>query len=228
MAALALMLTLSACGGPQERKAQYRSKAQDYIQAGNFPKARVALRNVLKIDPKDADAYFLVAQVEEKEKNWRNAVANYQQVIDIVPDHKEALIILAKYYLEAKLVDEVGRAADKVLAKHPQDPQAQALKIALLAQQDKMDQARVRAEELSKRYPTEPDVAILLATLYGHMRRSQDARSDVASCASGTSASSGSLAQSENHPRRSPRRQRPRNRCYARSFRKNPRYMTIG
>jgi Tfp pilus assembly protein PilF len=92
-----------ACGGPQERKAQYRAKAQDYIQAGNFPKARVALRNVLKIDPKDAEAYFLVAQVEEKEKNWRNAVANYQQVVDIVPDHKEALIILAKYYLEAKL-----------------------------------------------------------------------------------------------------------------------------
>jgi tetratricopeptide (TPR) repeat protein len=91
MLGLALLLTQSACGGPQERKAQYRSKAQDYIQAGNFPKARVALRNVLKIDPKDADAYFLVAQVEEKEKNWRNAVANYQQVVDIVPDHREAL-----------------------------------------------------------------------------------------------------------------------------------------
>ena len=34
-------------------------------------------------------------RVEEKEKNWRNAVANYQQVIEIVPDHKEALIVLA-------------------------------------------------------------------------------------------------------------------------------------
>jgi tetratricopeptide (TPR) repeat protein len=113
---------LLACGGPQERKAQYRAKAQDYIQAGNFPKARVALRNVLKIDPKDAEAYFLVAQVEEKEKNWRNAVANYQQVVDIVPDHKQALIILAKYYLEARLADDVTRAADKVLEKNPQDP----------------------------------------------------------------------------------------------------------
>ncbi|MBK7420506.1 MAG: tetratricopeptide repeat protein [Nitrospira sp.] len=68
MAALALLLTLSACGGPQERKAQYRAKAQDYIQAGNFPKARVALRNVLKIDPKDAEAFFLMAQVEERKR----------------------------------------------------------------------------------------------------------------------------------------------------------------
>jgi tetratricopeptide (TPR) repeat protein len=187
----------------------------------------VALRNVLKIDPKDAEAYFLVAQVEEKEKNWRNAVANYQQVVDIVPDHKQALIILAKYYLEARLADEVTRAADKVLEKHPQDPQAQALKIALLAQQDKMDQARVRAEELSKKYPTEPDVAILLATLYGHQHRVLEARTTLQQAL-------------QAHPHHldllinlklswtKPTTTRARNRCYARSFRKNPRSMTIG
>ncbi len=179
LVALGMMLALSACGGPQERKAQYRAKAQDYIQAGNFPKARVALRNVLKIDPKDAEAYFLVAQVEEKEKNWRNAVANYQQVVELVPDHREALLTLAKYYLEAKLTDDVTRAADKLLAKAPQDPRAEALKIAVLAQQDKIPQALVRAEELSHRYPTEPDVAILLATLYGHLHRFQEAKSTL-------------------------------------------------
>jgi tetratricopeptide (TPR) repeat protein len=171
-----MLLTFPACGGPQERKAQYRAKAQNYIQAGNFPKARVALRNVLKIDPKDAEAYFLVAQVEEKEKNWRNAVANYQQVVDIVPDHKNALVTLAKYYLEAHLVDQVTQAADKILARNPHDPQAQALKIAVLAQQDKFAQAVVRAEELSRSYPTEPDVAILLATLYGSRQRAQEAK----------------------------------------------------
>lgn len=171
-----LMLGLLACGGPQERKAQYRAKAQDYIQAGNFSKARVALRNVLKIDPKDAEAYFLVAQVEEKEKNWRNAVANYQQVVDIDPDHRDALIMLAKYYLEAKLSDEVIRIAEKVLTKRPQDPQAEALKIAVLAQQEKISQAVARAEDLYRRHPEEPDTTILLATLYGHQQRLQEAK----------------------------------------------------
>ena len=173
--ALAVSFTLLACGGPQERKAQYRARAQEYIQTGNFPKARVALRNVLKIDPKDAEAYFLVARVEEKEKNWRNAVANYQQVVELVPDHKDALITLAKYYLEARLADEVTRAADKVLAKHPQDPQAAALKIAVLAQQNNITQAISQAENLNRQHPTEPDVAILLATLYGHQQRVQAA-----------------------------------------------------
>ena len=66
---------LVACGGPEERKAKYRARAQEYLEAGNYPKARVALRNVLKIDPKDADAYFLFAQVEEKEKLAKRRLA---------------------------------------------------------------------------------------------------------------------------------------------------------
>ena len=175
LTACAACVALIGCGGPLERKTQYRAKAQEYIQAGNFPKARVALRNVLKIDPKDAEAYFLFAQVEEKEKNWRNAVANYQQVIELVPDHKDALITLAKYYLEARLSKEVTESADKVLAKYPQDPQAKALKIAVLAQENKVADAVARAQALSKIHPTEPDVAILLATLYSHQQRTQEA-----------------------------------------------------
>ncbi len=173
--ALALFFTLLSCGGPQDRRAQYRMRAQEHLQAGNFSKARVALRNALKIDSKDAEAYFLMAQIDEKEKNWRNAVANYQRVVELVPDHREALITLAKYYLEARLTDQVNQVAEKVLAIHVADPQANALKIAVFAQQDRIAEAVAQAEDLSKRNPTEPDVAILLATLYRDQQRLQDA-----------------------------------------------------
>src|SRR5215510_1140325 len=168
-----------ACGGPEERKAKYRATAQEYLEAGNYPKARVALRNVLKIDPKDADAYFLFAQVEEKEKNWRNAVALYQEVVSIAPDHTGAQIMLAKYYLEAQLNEHVLSAANTVLAKNPQQPQAQALKIAVLAMEGKLSDAMVKAEALRSQFPTEPDVAILLATLYSQEQRYRDAEATL-------------------------------------------------
>ncbi|MFO0729930.1 MAG: hypothetical protein U0361_02845 [Nitrospiraceae bacterium] len=83
--------------GPEERKNKYRIKAQEYIEAGNFPKARVALRNVLKTIRKDFEAYFLYAEVEEKEKNWRNAFAHYQHVVELSPDHERALVKLGKF-----------------------------------------------------------------------------------------------------------------------------------
>jgi len=166
---------LVACGGPEERKAQYRERAQEYLEAGNYPKARVALRNVLKIDPKDADAYFLFAQVEEKEKNWRNAVGLYQKLVELVPDHTAGLITLAKYYLEARLTEHVVSTADKVLAKEPQHPQAKALKIAVLAVEGKLPDAMTKAEALRSQFPTEPDVAVLLATLYAQQQRNREA-----------------------------------------------------
>ena len=172
---LVVAVTLLACGGPEERKAQYRARAQEYLEAGNYPKARVSLRNVLKIDPKDADAYFLFAQVEEKEKNWRNAVGLYQKLVELVPDHTAALISLAKYYLDARLIEEVVSMADKVLAKDRQHPQAHALKIAVVALEGQLSDAMAKAEALHSQFPTEPDVAVLLATLQGQRQRYRDA-----------------------------------------------------
>ena len=172
---LVVAVLLVACGGPEERKAKYRERAQEYLEAGNYPKARVALRNVLKIDPKDADAYFLFAQVEEKEKNWRNAVGLYQKLVELVPDHTAGLITLAKYYLEARLTEHVVSTADKVLAKEPQHPQAKALKIAVLAVEGKLPDAMTKAEALRSQFPTEPDVAVLLATLYAQQQRYREA-----------------------------------------------------
>jgi len=176
---LVVAISLVACGGPEERKAKYRARAQEYLQAGNYPKARVALRNILKIDPKDADAYFLFAQVEEKEKNWRNAVSLYQEVVQLVPDHTAALVTLAKYYLEARLTKQVLSTADKVLTKHPQHPQANALKIAVLAIEGQLSDAMTKAEALRLQFPTEPDVAILLATLDGQQERYRDAETTL-------------------------------------------------
>lgn len=177
---LLMTVLLTACGGPEERKAKYFARATEYIDAANYPKARVALRNVLKIDPKDAEAYYLFAQVEEKEKNWRNAVQLYQEAVRLVPDHTAALITLGKYYLEARLTEHVVEAADMVLKKDPHHPQASALKIAAQAvTEEAIPSVIPTAEALAKEFPTEPDVAILLATLYGQQQRHREAESTL-------------------------------------------------
>lgn len=173
---LLAMIALTACGGPEEKKAKYFARAHEYMNAANYPKARVALRNVLKIDPKEGEAYYLFAQVEEKEKNWRNAVQLYQEAVRLVPDHSAALITLGKYYLEARLTDQVIEVADSVLKHEPRHPQANALKIAAQAvTKEAVPTVIPKAEALASEFPTEPDVAILLATLYDQQERHRDA-----------------------------------------------------
>lgn len=175
LVALLLLVTISACGGPQERKAKHRLRAQEYIQEGNFPKARVALRNVLKIDPKDPEAYFLFAQVEEKERNWRNAFANYQRVVELVPDHERAQLRLAKFYLEARMIEKVSEIAEKVLAQHAENVQAQSLQVAVMAVNGRLAEAIGEGEALAASHPTDPDATLLLATLYLAQGRGEEA-----------------------------------------------------
>lgn len=163
---IALCASLLACGTAEERKAKYRERAQEYFQQGNFAKARVALRNVLKIDPKDADAYFLFAQVEEKEKNWQNAFGAYLQVVENKPEHDRAWIKLAKFYLEARAMDKVVEIADRVLARSPGHVSAQALKITAAVVAGRAGEALHQAERLVAEAPTEVDAALLLASLY--------------------------------------------------------------
>lgn len=171
---VALMVAVGTswgCGGPEERKAKYRLRAQEYIQQGNFPKARVALRNVLKIDPKDAEAYFLYAQVEEKERNWRNAVAGYQQVVELKPDHEQALVKLGKFYLEGRALDKAAEMADRLLAKSPTHVSARALKISIQALSGQTAEATAQAERLAADAPTDVDAVLLLASLHTIQQR---------------------------------------------------------
>src|SRR5262245_29723446 len=158
-----LIMGLIGCGGPEERKAKYRLQAQEYFDQGNYPKARVALRNVLQIDPKDVEAVFLYAQVEEKEKNWRNAVAGYQQVVELKPEHEGALIKVGKYYLEARAFDMAGPVADRILTSSPKHIGAQALKISAMAVSGKLEEATIKAEQLIVDAPTDVDAVLLLA-----------------------------------------------------------------
>jgi tetratricopeptide (TPR) repeat protein len=161
-----VIAALAACGSPEERKAKYRMRAQNFLEEGNFPKARVALRNVLKIDPKDSEAYYLYAQVEEKEHNWRNAFANYQRTVELAPDHDRAQLRLAKFYLEARMMEKVSDITGKVLAQHPDHVQAQALRIAVSAVNGQLEEAIKQAEALSVGHPDDADAALMLGSLF--------------------------------------------------------------
>jgi tetratricopeptide (TPR) repeat protein len=173
--AVVLLAGSSGCAGPEEHKAKYLKHAQEYFQQGNFPKARVAIRNVLKIDPKDVEAYFLYAQVEEKERNWRNAFAGYQQVVEMSPDHDRALVKLAKYYLEARDLDRVTQIAKRILEKSPGHVSAQALQITVTAVSGKLDEAVSQAEQLIEAAPSSTDSVLLIASLYIAKQRGEEA-----------------------------------------------------
>ena len=74
---LAISISMSGCGGKAERQAKHMEKGKAYLEQSDYDKARVEFKNVLQIDPKNAEAYYMYGVLEEKQNNWPKAYGNY-------------------------------------------------------------------------------------------------------------------------------------------------------
>ncbi len=174
---LCIVLLIGGCGSAEERKASYIAKAEGFLSEGNFPKARVALRNAVKIDPKDAQAYLLLARVAEKEQEWQQAFGNYLKVIDLDPTHRVALTRLARFYLASQQQEKVSDIAETLLQQNPQDQLGETLKASVLFLKGDTENSLAKAQEIAAQDPTSADTLILLAAVFSANKDFQTAHS---------------------------------------------------
>ncbi|BAV33900.1 hypothetical protein SCL_1595 [Sulfuricaulis limicola] len=165
--ALALVaLVISGCGGAEQRKARYLEKGKAYMEAQNYDKAKIEIKNALQIDPKFAEAYYLLGLLEEKKQNWQQAFGSYAKAVELNPEHLKARVRLGLMYLLSGNADKALEMADYVLAKQPDNSVCQALKILVMAQKGDTKSAFQKADELLATKSTEDDVIDLLSVFY--------------------------------------------------------------
>ena len=157
---------LVGCGSAEERKASYVEKANVFIQEGNFPKARVALRNAIKIDPKDPHLYFLAGQVFEKEANWPQAFRQFSRVVELDATHREAIGRLARFYLAAQESTELMALSHKILTTDSEDVLGRTIQACAWFLDGEHAKALAQADVLVARQLTEPDLLLMLAVVF--------------------------------------------------------------
>ncbi len=171
------LLFLSGCGSPEERKGYYIQQAEEYLASGNYPKARVALKNAVRIDPKDVHAIFLLAGVAEKEENWQQAFRLYLRIVELEPTHRRALTRVARFYLAGKVTEQVAEMADDLLLRDPQDAFGESLQAAVFSLNGERKAALTKVEAVLVRTPTEADTLIVLAAVLSSNDEHQKAHS---------------------------------------------------
>jgi Tfp pilus assembly protein PilF len=174
-----LVLAAVGCSGPEAKLEKYRARAHQYMEEKNWGKARVELRNALKIDPKDVESYYLAAEVEGREGNWRNAFGDFLKVVELDPHHREALLKLGRFYLAAGDPEKAEGMADRILADHPGDPAAELLKVAIIARSGRVPDAVAKAEAIRDAHPDDAEAAGVVATLYATQGREHDAEAEL-------------------------------------------------
>lgn len=164
--ALSLTLTLAACGGGEERQQKYLARAQEHLESGNYDKARVDLKNVLQINPNNAEAYYVMALVEEKQQNWPLVFGNLNKAVELAPSDLEANIKLGKMYMLSGNLEKAREQADKVLALAPEDAGVLGLRAVVEFREGDREKAGQSALESLNRDPANEFALLVITEAY--------------------------------------------------------------
>lgn len=170
-------ITLISCGGAEERKAAYLEKARVSMEAGDLDKARIELKNVLQIDPKDAEARYELGKVFEKQNNFQKAFGNYLAAEELNPDLLPNQAKLGRMYLlMANQSEKVNEKIEYILSREPENADGLLLKAAQFVKNEKKAEAVKVLEQNLQKHPVHIDSLTLITSLYAADDRMADAK----------------------------------------------------
>ncbi|MFN0315409.1 MAG: tetratricopeptide repeat protein [Burkholderiales bacterium] len=162
---MAVVLSASACGGKEKRLSQHLSKGREFFEQGHYEKAQVELKNVLQIDPKVAEPYYLFGKIEERQKNLQKAFGYYLKAVELDPANKGARAKLGTFYLFSGDAANATQQSDAILKADASDPDGLVLKASIQAREKDVPGAIAIAERVVASHPGHTDARSLLAAL---------------------------------------------------------------
>ena len=163
---LTFAYTLISCGGAEERKAAYMTKAKASIEIGDFDKARIELKNVLQIDPKNGEALYQLGNVYERQKDYRKAYANYIKAEELSPELLSNHAKLGHFYILMNDTDKAEGKVNLILSKESDNVDGLLLKSAVLLKKGKVKESINIVENIIKNNEKNSEAVMFLARLY--------------------------------------------------------------
>ena len=163
-------LLLTACSDPEERAAGYLAEARTFYEAGDYVFAKVEARNALQIDPKNSEARYLLALINEQDKDFGEAIGNLMIAVESDPGYLDARLMLGRFYVMGQQVDEAAEQAEAVMALDPDNAAVRLLNAQSLYLQGEPDTALAevgRALQLNPQYREAVTFAAALHTAAG-------------------------------------------------------------
>jgi Tfp pilus assembly protein PilF len=64
---------------------RYLARAVGFIESGQLGRARVALEQAIRHDPRSAKAHFLLGRLDEQKPDWEAAARSYEEALRLAP-----------------------------------------------------------------------------------------------------------------------------------------------
>ena len=123
---LIFVLAAVSCSpsSPEAKKEKHRGRGLTYFEKGQFQEAVIEFKNVVQIEPKDADAHYRLAQTYLKIGGLPNLQAAFMELtktVELDPSNQDAQLKLGEMYLLGNEPAKARERADMILASAPQN-----------------------------------------------------------------------------------------------------------
>ncbi|ANE55429.1 tetratricopeptide repeat protein [Methylomonas sp. DH-1] len=166
---------LVACNGAEDRKAKYMEEGKQLFQAGDYEKAQLAFKNVLQIDPKDAESRFQMAEALSKQGKIEAAFKEYSSVVAGNENHVMARVRVGQLLLLNRMVDDAEKMAGEALAKEPNNVEALVLLAGVQSAKNNNDGAIASVERALKQSPDDVPATLMMASIQTRLDKADQA-----------------------------------------------------
>jgi tetratricopeptide (TPR) repeat protein len=159
-----LGITGCSCEDPEVKFTALMDSAAEFVKEERYSDARIQLLSAIDIKPKNANAYFELAEVFIRLQKIPQAVEQYNTAINYDPKHRKARLHLASILLAAREFEQAESNVTKLLEMDSQDHEALVLKANIESLGPRKNYAGAR-EILEGLLAKKPDDVVSLASL---------------------------------------------------------------
>lgn len=156
---------LTACSSPEEIAMDSQAKGIELYNRGEYAKAELELKSAIQQDATVADAYYYLALVNEKNRNFKSMKDNLIEAIKLKPENLDAKLRLGKVLLLLNEAENALIQVKEILERDADNVDAKTLEASILIRQKKMSEALPILDEVLKQDPMHSDALSLKAAL---------------------------------------------------------------
>lgn len=181
---LALTLVMG-CSGPEEKKLKFFNKGKALYEKGQMLESKLEFKNAIQIDPKYADAYYMLGMLELRTGNVNSAFGYFKKTAELNPKHLKSQLELGRLLLAGRIIDQAQEKASLILTEDPKNVDGAILQSAIYLTKKDTAQARTLMEGLVNRGETAPEVFMMYSLV---LRQSDDAGAEENALVKGVAA----------------------------------------
>ncbi len=158
-------IAIAGCDSPEERVSNYLASAEQLFEEKDLVKAELEVKNALQVQPKNAQANFLLARISESRQDFPQMAASLRAAIESDPGFVEARVKLGTLYALGGATELAQEQVDALAESGVNTPDVKVLRARMFAVNGDLEASRVELEAALAEDPSNIQALGLLASI---------------------------------------------------------------